>query len=229
MEDSELIRKYIRGQCSEDEQLEIRNRIKSDEAFTMLYEEERIVAAGIGLSERERLKELLKEKNSDRKKYLYVAAAMIPLLVLSYFILNIDPDYGGLYDQNYEPYGVYEFGVERGADQRDSLEVLAFTFYKEKNFGLALGQLEQLGKLKPEEGYFLYQGICLMELERTEEAFPIWDKISKESDYYLMSQWYRALGLLRLERIEECKSILRELKEEQGGLGKKSGQLLEEL
>lgn len=229
MEDSELIRKYVRGKCSEKEQEEIQSRLKTDSEFASLYEEERIITVGIGLSERERLKQILQEKSTSNKRYIYIAAAVIPLLILSYFGFYANPDYIELYDQHYERYGVYEFGTERGSNQRDSLEILAFRSYKDGDFQLALDQLIKLNIAYQEEGYFLYQSVCLMELNRMEETIPILEKISKESDYYQIAQWYRALSLLKLQRIDECKSVLSELASAQGGLGKKAYQLLEEL
>ncbi len=228
MEDEELIRKYIRNQCSDDERQQVQKRLESDNSFKTLLEEERIVTVGIGLAERERLKQSLKKERGN-KSYWYAAAAIVPLLILSYLFIKTDKDYKQLYADNYEVYGVYEFGQERGGEDSDELEISAFGAYKNGQFQKAFDELEKLYDKYGKDGYLLYQAVCLIELDRAKEVVTKVDRIAEGSNYYQIGQWYKALSLLNQERIEECREVLSALSKESGGLGNRATQLLDQL
>ncbi|MEQ9405657.1 MAG: tetratricopeptide repeat protein [Cyclobacteriaceae bacterium] len=230
MEDEELIRKYIRNECSKEESDQVESWLSSDPSFKQLLDQERIVTLGVGLAERERLKRSLKEEKSSKRIYWYAAAAIIPLLILGYLNNIATSDYSGLFSQNYETYGVYEFGNERGSEDSLTRENEAFVHYKNGDFQQALDLLEKLNNQNPGDGYQFYQSICLVELNRDEEALEGLRQIrNEESDYYTLSQWYSGLILIKMERIEEARKSLLIVKEAGGGPGKKAAQLLEEL
>ena len=229
MEDLELIQKYIRGTCSQSELQQIEQRIETEASFKTLVEQERIVATGIGLAERDRLKQMLQKEQSHNKMYWYVAAAIIPIMIVSYFFIISDPNYQKLYEENYEIYGVYEFGQERGSSTLDSLESFAFNAYKEERFDQAISNLDKLYDRNSNDGYLLYKAISLNELNNTKEALSSLKAISSESNYNAVSQWYQALIYLKEGNVEEAKTLLQILSNQQNGLSKKAAQLLDDL
>lgn len=227
-EELDLIQRYIRGDCSEAERVSFKQRLDEDEAFRVLYHEEKSITIGIGLAERDRLKGMLRQSQKTNS-YWWYAAAMIPILIVGSYIFFSQPNPANLYEEFYEPYGVYEFGMERGDVERDSLRQSAFDAYINERYNESLTALEQLSEIDPKDGYIFYQGACLIELENFEGARVKFERIADQSKYWQQSRWYIALIHLKEGNVDECRLILNDLADKKGGVGKRAKELLDEL
>ncbi|MEM7297043.1 MAG: hypothetical protein AAF391_02125 [Bacteroidota bacterium] len=229
MEEIELIEQYIKGQLSDDEMKSVDDRLLSDPVFKESYEQQRALMEGIVQAERARLKNVL--QNEDRKKfnYWYAVAAMIPLLIAAYFFIVSGSGNQELFDDYYEPYGVYEFGEVRGSDSTDTKEVEAFALYKNAQYHEALDGIADLVESNKKEGYYVYLAISQIELGQLDEASNSLDSVSSASQYFQIAQWYKALIYLKTDRVEEAKILLESLSKEKNGLAVKAQELRDQL
>lgn len=233
MEDLELIHKYIKGEIEDTLKInEIETRLSSDRGFRELFDQERVVLAGIREAEKNRLKDDLKQVRLNNKQsglsiWMKVAAALIPLVIVGYLLIPSSKDYQAIYSEYYEAYGVYEFGQTRSDAEFDSFRDEVFNLYEQENYEDALDGLQLLFAEQPRDGYLLYMGICQMELGKYSEAIKSFDQIRAETDYLQIGLWYKSLALLNLERIEEARTILEELTMTNNGLSVKATQVLD--
>ncbi|WP_421763106.1 hypothetical protein [Ekhidna sp.] len=229
MEDIEQIRKYIQNQLSAEDKSNFEKKLDAEKGLRDEVEKERLIMKGIAFSERERLKSVLQRGEQTRSKYWYAVAALIPLLIISYLFIYDSPNANSIYTNFYEPYGVYEFGEVRGESLENNLEEEAFEAYKQGEYQEAYEKIKELQNASDRIGYDLYAGICLMELERFEEALNMFDQIPESSKYIDIGTWYQALVLIKLERIGEASELLGELSNGKNGLARRSKEVLDQL
>lgn len=228
--DLELIRKHIQGQCTDEEKQTVDQLLAASDEFRQSYEKEKLLVIGIGIAERARLKSILsdsKHQKSLKTRYLWYAAAVIPLFIATYFILSRSPSESEVYERYFEVYGVYEFGTERG-EKEDSIS-RAFRNYQQGNYIKALQQFELLIKQTKNKDLNLYKGICLMESSAFAEALDALMEVEANSNYSTISQWYAALCLIQLKRSEEAITILDHLIMVNNGLSEKAQKLRDDL
>jgi len=229
MEEVELIKRYIQGQLSPEEKSAFEQQLTIDADLKREVERARLMIKGIAFSERDRLKTMLEQEKPSRPRYWYAVAAVIPLLIISFFLVNRPADPSAIYQEFYEPYGVYEFGQSRGTAETKDLERIAFEFYEEGEYEVALEKIKELQKEKPTIGYNLYVGICLLEMERLDEALDALREIQDSSKYYEISQWYQALAFIKQEKFDQARELLDLLSKGKNGLAIKSKAILDQL
>ena len=86
MEAEELIRKHIMGNCTPKEAEEVAQRLRNDAEFEQQYQEVHWTMKGVGLSERDLLKEVLQNQQRKKPSKWYMAAAIVPLLIVAYLL-----------------------------------------------------------------------------------------------------------------------------------------------
>ncbi len=86
----------------------------------------------------------------------------------------------------------------------------AETDFNEKNYAAALQNLEILSKNQPDDLTLqLYRAICLLELDRTAEARPIFQTIADgQSALKIDGRWYLALSFLKENDASRCRESL---------------------
>ncbi len=231
--DIELIHDYIKGVLSNEEQKLITNRIRKESDFAKIVDQERILLAGIGQAERANLKTELQQTFNKRNSISkwYAVAAIIPLLVVSYFMIKPSTNPQALFNEYYETYGNYELGLTRGElDSASNITVIS-NAYDNKDYHTVIEGLSLLSDENANKHvYIFYRGISNIELNDFEEAIKDLSTVANSnSDYSLISKWYLALSYLKLGETEKCNVLLNELKMEENRIGKKSKNLLKEL
>ncbi|MEQ9425146.1 MAG: hypothetical protein RJQ09_12050 [Cyclobacteriaceae bacterium] len=232
-ENLELIHRYIKGECDPVEKQGVEQRLREDGDFMAAYEAERAIIQGIGLAERERLKNELKsvsvKSEGPRINYWLAVAALIPLLILGYYFFNIQPDTNELYSNYYEPYGNYEFGIERG--ESDSLSTLQTIFkaYDNGDYSQVRIGLDSLILSDSRSSFVFYRGICNLELEKVDSAIRDFSKVMEStSDYKTIATWYLALAHLQNKDTERTEALLKKLIEA-NQMTKRAEELLNQL
>jgi len=138
-------------------------------------------------------------------KKLMVAASIA--LIISFFLFNNGkPVYG-----DFSNHSNLEL-VVRGKNN-DAI-VNAEKAFNSKNYKEALQQLTILSETQNDIEIELYKGISQLELSNYVEADVIFNKISAgNSSFVNKATWYKALSLLKQEKYEDCKRVLKTIPE----------------
>ena len=98
---------------------------------------------------------------------------------------------------------------QRGVN--DTLAVKAASLYNKKDYSQALPLLQKTLSAKPDDTeLMLATGVCYMQTAKTDSAIKIFDKIADGSTVYKnQAIWYKALVLLKQNKLEECYTILK--------------------
>lgn len=241
-----LFEKYLNNDLSDSEKEAFDKRISDDPEFAETFETYKDINASLEAKEaraegEEALQQSLKaissrffEHNSKEEKavkvvplrrWVYVAAASVVILLGVIFIVNRNPG-----EPTYAQYAQYEALalVERGAE--DSLKLYAENYFNDRQYEKAANTLDKLLQREPENTEVkLYLGIALTETDQFEEAETLLKEvISGGSVYQDKAAWHLALAYLKQKKTEACKSALKEIPE---GAEKydQAQQLLEEL
>lgn len=171
----------------------------------------------ISFSERTALKRTLQgyENDMNRSTPLYkrpwLAAASIVVLftVISYtMFFNTKMDSQELYSTYFEPYRNVISPISRSGQSRN-LESNGYEAYEKGQYKEALGLLEQNYTRSGKSVSLLYQGICLLQLERTEDAIDRFRKqLNTKDKFNNVTRWYLVLAYLKLNKKKKAKALM---------------------
>lgn len=148
-------------------------------------------------AERQRLKQTLTAPRKVRPigfAFGGLIAATLALLV----IFNRGGD-ASLYSDYYTP--LTENVIMRDTDVHPGIQA-----YSKGDYTDALELLKE-----PSDSLRIYYAICLMEAERFDESLTVLSTIAQNDSDYFAARWYEALGLLALDRIDECQKALKKI------------------
>jgi tetratricopeptide (TPR) repeat protein len=136
-----------------------------------------------------------------------LVAASIALLIGFFIFKNGNPVYSDFSNHN-----SLELVVRGNNNETITKAEEAFNT---KNYKTAFAQLTILEEQLPNDVEIqLYKGICLIEMDKFTHAETIFNKISKgNSAYKHKATWYKALSLLKQEKFEDCKQVLKTIPE----------------
>jgi tetratricopeptide (TPR) repeat protein len=102
--------------------------------------------------------------------------------------------------------------VQRGGTDNPEL-VKAAELYNSKQYQLALPLLEKLVTAYPDDkDLLLAKGVSVLQNGKAESAIPIFNAISSTETVYKNSAlWFKALSLLKMNKLAECVTVLRSL------------------
>ncbi|MBR9919954.1 MAG: hypothetical protein GYB31_03885 [Bacteroidetes bacterium] len=224
--DYDLIHKYLWGELSDSEAKEVEERRQNDTAFAAaLREEEEMKAFLKKQPAREKLEKASSNlgnqyfqadtppKQKVKRRWLYgiAAAAVIAAVFLMTWLWAFPPTAQELY-QTYAVHYPLEM-TERSSG--GSLAAIDKAF-NSGEYASAVPLLEShLVQQRADNYALLYYGIAMMESGQVEKALNVFEFLAGGTSLYNEdAKWYRALALLKMERIEEAKEALAEIPRE---------------
>lgn len=147
-------------------------------------------------------------------RWWYAAAAVAAAVLL---IIIMRP-FGGEAFNNEKLFAFYSKDVEPlSAGQRgaatDSLALKAVDLFNKKDYAGSLPLLKEVRINKPDEtDIFLATGICFLQINKPDSALNIFNIIADGNTVYKnQAIWYKALVLLRQNKIDDCYKVLETL------------------
>lgn len=153
----------------------------------------------------------------------YAAAIVLLVSVGAYFLL----------DQNHPQYKDFTNTTNIALVQRSGGEATAKkaeNAFNNKNFQKATSYLSELLSKDPDnQELLLYRGIAQIETDSFTKAYQDLDKVAAGTSVFKNEAlWYKALGLLKQEKYDDCKMILVNIPAE-ADVYEKAQKLLDEL
>lgn len=164
-----------------------------------------------------RATEIKKEKVVPQAKrrtlapILAIAASLLLVLSVAFWVINSPQSAEELYLAYYEPYPSM-FSSRSATSEQALME--ANEHYIHRTYGQALLGFEKLLQDQPDNAkLLLVSGICQMEEGKLEEAKTKFQKIIDNNDLYLLDQaiWYMALVELKQNNESAAQKLLKEL------------------
>lgn len=230
MDNYEKIEAYLQGELSDAERVQFQQELEADEALMaqfktyqladgFLQNEQRITAgeAALKTTIAATINQQKTTENTpvrilpSKKRWLFTAvasAACIALFIILQPVLfkkSIDAQ------TLYAEFAVFEkFSPVRGVSPTDSLLKTGGLQFNKKQYPEAIATFSQYLKSNPNEPkYQLARAFALIETGKYADAetdlLAIQNGISA---YASMATWYRALSLLKQQKIADCKKIL---------------------
>ena len=227
--DQDTIDKFLQGELDEKMEKEFKARLEVDKA---LAEEVNAHTKALDILEslgdlemKARIQKIHNQqinqsksstKRIELKKWFAIAAAISFLLFGTWWFGLRSPQNIRLFAQNYETYKL-NFGSR--SSQENDLLIEASIAYKQKDYSAALNLFNQIPDTNEYySNILLAKGICLMELDKNKEALPIFQQLiqSKDALFEEHATWYTALIYLKQNELEQSKSLLAKIADEDG-------------
>ncbi len=224
----QLIDRFLSGLMSEKERNDFLESLEKDADLKASYEEMKLVYDTIKIAGRNELKSKLssfeQEEIENRGKIVplflrrlgALAAVLVIAIGIFYFLQDNTPTADKLFAENFE---VYQNPTNiRITEGENSNWTKASEFYANQDFENAIKSFEASSKEKPVYLIAFYLGSCLLSIEppKLNEAIENFDIVLQtDNDYQEQANWYKALALLKLSRIEEAGQIFQSISEEE--------------
>ncbi|MFK8005214.1 MAG: tol-pal system YbgF family protein [Saprospiraceae bacterium] len=222
----ELIDQFLQKKLQGQELTDFMKKLNTDDSFAEEVESQRVVAKGIeheGTKElRQRLKKIHQkvrdeqERKSNAKRIIIpyrrwiAAAAVVLLIVIGFNFWNSSSSNQELYSKYYQAY------VPNFTTRADALtgKIKAENAYRAGNYKNAIVLLEELeGEEANDSRVLLGLGNASLNIDEYQSAIVQFNKIIQNNDelYLDQAKWYLALTYIKNGKIEESKSWLRQL------------------
>lgn len=212
-----LLDKYFNQTLSLEEEALLNQWLAEDKDFAENFAFEKQLQVAIHASERAVLKNklaMLEQQSKivpiSRKKWWYVAAASLLAITVSIIFLLQKPNLETLYAEYYTAYPNVVAPIVRGNTSNiDSTVHDAFALYEGNEFEKASVQFELIYKTSKATFAAFYQGICLQEIQKSNESIIALQKIPlNDAEFYLPSQWYIALAYVKTNQPKKALPLL---------------------
>lgn len=232
----ELINRYLKGDLSEAEVIEFKERMRLEAS---LHDEVERVRSETSLIEeyalRKHLTSIHMDVNTDRQKWIStrlryisgIAASIILVITVSIILWNQNSSMDKLFDKYYEPYPV---GVYRGGNNAKVSD-----FYKNYGAGeyqLAIATLgNKIEEYTEDDQMNLIIGNCYLSLHEASNAIEYLQR-TKDSKSKMIAQggeWFLALAYLKQGYEKRALVLLNNMAEKNHLFSKKAKSLLEDL
>ncbi|NVO01188.1 MAG: tetratricopeptide repeat protein [Bacteroidetes bacterium] len=234
---------YYHKRLSPEENSIFEEKLVSDSELKREYDIFLSFVSGINLFEKERLKELFKEKRDESRFkinpyvkaksfktfYFAAAASLIILLIPGYFLYQKLNSNQKIYNEY-----VYQDGgipVLMGATNNVDFNK-GMIEYKDQKFEKAIVYFNQLLSTNPNNDTLnYYAGNSYLYSDNSEAAISSLSKVnSKQSAFYYPAKYNLALAYIKIKETDKAKAILEDLsKSNEHFLCEKAKKLLEEL
>ncbi|SHJ95235.1 tetratricopeptide repeat protein [Pseudozobellia thermophila] len=180
--------------------------------------------------------EIQKERPARKPSLGYrkwaMAASIALLIGLGWLGYNTfsGPDYGGLYDENFQEYPNTVYAITRGETTDDSLERKAFLAYETNDNVRAVSLFTELKATKNTETVNFYLAQSFLKNKQPEKAIPLLNEIiGKKGEFAPQALWYGALAYLKTGEEDRAVSLLGDLVADGRYKKAEASALLEEL
>lgn len=235
MDKEQLIERYFENQLSPEEQKILQGFLDSDAEFAQEFAFQKNVKQAISLNERDELKKKLQSFEKPRTTINRISKWSIAVsiaLVLGggYWFLNQSPNHIELYNQYYQSYPNVIAPTVRGESKTD-LKSKAFYEYDRGNYQESFELFSKLYAKDKDDYALFYSSLSLIELNKPQEAIALMDAFdaTKNNGFTPYFEWYKALSYLKLDQIEQAKTLLQSLSEKENPQQKQAQKLLEAL
>lgn len=146
-------------------------------------------------------------KNAMRVAALFILFAGVYQVFLTFNGVNTSE----VYDDYFEAYEAPS--LERDGSENPNWKLVIASYSKEA-YKEALPLLQQSEGEVPDYLIAFYRGISLMAMQQPdlEQAVQNFNAVlASDNDYHQQAEWYKALALLKMEKAEEAKAILRRI------------------
>lgn len=232
-----LLNNYFEGNLSEEEKQQFDELLSNDSEFKTEFEFQKKAKVAVVLSERQKLKNQLKEIENSRKlknknkTWLSIAASIVVVLSLGFiFFWNSSTTNDDLYADFYETFPNIEAPTTRGENNLN-IKSEAFYAYDSKDYKKATELFSEIYKVEKTDYAIFYIGLSEMELNEHKKAintFSLFEGDSNNNFYYYV-KWYKALCYLKENDIENSKKLLNEVTKNTNPFQLKSKELLSKL
>ncbi len=220
----ELIDLYVLGSLSDSDKAELDAIIEADPKIKKELIMRKDISRSINYVNDKRLRGVLDEIHGEefgtqpgknniklmRNIILGVAAVFAIFFIVNILTATKDVDTDSLFAQNYKPY----ITSEETRNTQNILDNEAFLLaYNNKEYEKAL-EIIKPSLENPPSDILLLAAISAIEVGEWNKSMELLDLIIEEDNYYFRdhAKWYKALVLLKSENIDDCKSLLKELK-----------------
>lgn len=232
-----LIEQYFSGQLSNEGFLELKDLLEQDAEFKKEFHAQLEIQQTVAQEKNAFLKDrfaALDQKSAPKTKwYLYAATVAVLIGVgIGYLFYTAQPNYQELYAQNFEVYPNVIAPTVRGESQADKTElVTAFHAYDSKDYAKAATLFEELYVKSGQDYAYFYRNVSLMAAGRTDAAIANFERHTWDSqrDFEPISNWYIALGYLKLEQKEKAVLYLNKVADLDTPLANQAKQMLQAL
>lgn len=236
MNRSDLIDKYIQKKVSVEELEKIKQLMEKDADFKEEITFQLELRQAVKREESQKLKQRLQrlEKGKKSKRFFStiwkVAAVFVVGLGLLWFF-NMSPDYEKIYSENFEPYPNIVTPTVRGVHISKHEVEKAFRYYDSRDYAKAAAVFKQVYD-RDKTGYAnFYYAISLMADQQIENAIealknPDWEIPEKYQD---QTDWYLALGYLKIKNKEEAITYLEKVIKADGAMAELARNIVKEI
>ncbi len=243
MSNFDLLDRYFSNELDKSELKAFNERLKTDPQFNQEFQEIKEVKLAVKLEARKNLKSLINDiedslnqeelttnnNQTAMKKMLTVAASLILMVSVSYFVLNGSgqPSPQDVFTEYYKPYNNLNGQVRGEAIETESMSAAAYNAYDAGNYALAVENFKALVAVeKTAENYF-YMGIANIEVGNYEEAVEnLNTTLNNFSTFKDQSKWYLSMAFLADKKELEAVSTLVSLSLDEGSLALKSQRVI---
>ncbi|WP_208503593.1 hypothetical protein [Roseivirga sp. E12] len=245
MSNFDLLDRYFSNELDKSELKAFNERLKTDPQFNQEFQEIKEIKLAVKLEARKNIKslftdiedslnqeELTTNNQTAMKRMLTVAASLILMVSVSYFVLNGSgqPSPKDVFTEYYKPYNNLNGQVRGESINTESMSAAAYSAYDAGNYALAVENFEVLVEVeKTAENYF-YMGIANIEIGNYETAVKSLNTtLNNFSTFKDQSKWYLSMALLADKKEEEALSSLISLSMKKNSYSKRSKEALTSL
>lgn len=221
MDKEQLIANYFSNCLSEEEKEQFQYLLNIDTEFKTKVDFETRVKHAIHKKEHQNLKEhfknlddsILIERQTPNRKIWLVAASITLLVALTFSYIYFNKDYSSeeLYANYYQPAKNVVHPIVRNNDSQTDKNK-AFIAYQKEDYVTAEKLFSSLYMSTKNSELLFYEGITLLELNKVDGAILKFKSHLNYSDAVSeMTNWYLALAYLKQNDIQNTKTILTEI------------------
>lgn len=224
---------YLNGLLSADEHAAFEAEIAADPKLKAEVELQQKTTALLKAAAFEQTRQQVAELNANRQSassytFLKVAASIVLLVGLGYYLIHIQYSDSALYSAYNAPYP--DRITTMGANDHSAAKALQF--YNEKNYAAAANEFQLLAESgRYEERFTIYEAVALTNSKRPSEAIERLEKhlATKPADA-VACEWQLILAYLAAENGKQAETLLKEfLQHNNGYQNEKATELLAEL
>jgi len=230
--DLEILENYYEGRMSKSEKEAFDKLIVSDAEVAADLQNYVLSKTAIADASNQRLKKHLIESGkvlpmsgqikAPYKRYLAIAASIAILIGLGWVIflfLHHQKSAEEIYLSYYQRPDINEFSV-RGEDN-DSSQVLwnqGLDYYANHKIEKAAEEFRrmiQMNKTTSATKAYFMLALCYMEMNDTQKAIQTFGRVSDQSNFVYMKQYYSALCLIKMDKKKEASDLLLKIVKDQ--------------
>ena len=225
----DLIEQYLEGSLDEEKKRIIEEKISMDENYAENFEQYKLLIDGVNYSGRKKLYTKIEEwdmelsgdyevesEQSSQKpfKWYYAAASIVIFFVTGFLIyFNLNSGYDRIVADYYKTY-VYLSDDKRGDNiEKNSIKHI-FEYYERGEYIQFIQMINKLEDGQKTDEVIFYIANAYQAIENYDEAIPLYEQviIKSNSVYGNGSKWYLALCYLSMDKVEQARPLLEELK-----------------